>query len=153
MCDVCVWRFLQFVIYEWCDSYFTCNDRVFPDFSFKRKIHMLTDYTDLAMSQVTQRQSVAYNGSIPHLMSYLYQLSGNIRESKDTDRKGIQIFDTVNVYFETGMLVLEVITLVYVLNKKWWRKIFEKLLCNRCYHLNMWYIETITQVLRIETIT
>lgn len=68
----------------------------------------VTDYTDLAMSQVTQRQSVAYSGSIPHLMSYLYQLSADIGECKDPDRKGILVFEAVSVYFEPGMLVLEV---------------------------------------------
>ena len=68
------------------------------------------DYTDLAMSTVTQRQSIAYSGTLSQLYYYLSQLSGEIEKlTKDqSDRQGLRVFKAVTLTREQGLVTLEV---------------------------------------------
>ena len=69
---------------------------------------LFTDYTELAMSTVTQRQSIAYSGTLSQLYYYLSQLSGDIENVEQSDKKGLQVFKAVTVLHEPGMVTLEV---------------------------------------------
>jgi len=66
------------------------------------------DYTELAMSTVTQRQSIAYTGTLSQLYYYLSQLSGDIENADQSDKKGLKIFKAVTLLYEPGMVTLEV---------------------------------------------
>ncbi|XP_023929900.1 cleavage and polyadenylation specificity factor subunit 3 [Lingula anatina] len=67
----------------------------------------LHNYTELAMSVVTQRMSVPYTGSLPLLRYYLTQLSGDVEQVHSIDKPTLQVFKVINVVFEQRMVVLE----------------------------------------------
>ena len=73
-----------------------CNKCLFPD------------YTDLAMSTVTQRLSVRYTGTVALLQYYLNQLSGDLEQTTSQDRQIMRVFKSVNVIVEPRMVVIEV---------------------------------------------
>ena len=70
--------------------------------------HFISDYTDLAMSTITQRQSIAYTGTFPLLRYYLTQLSGDVEEYDVGEKQALRVFKAVNVVFEGRMVTLEV---------------------------------------------
>ena len=73
---------------------------------------LVVDYTDLAMSMVTQRQSVAFTGTYPLLYFYLNQLSGEVRRLPSnptvSDRQSLMIFSAITVTYEPRIVTLEV---------------------------------------------
>jgi len=67
-----------------------------------------TDYTDLAMSTVTQRLSVKYTGPLSLLTYYLNQLSGDIERSDSVkDKTVLKVFKSVNVIVENKLVTIE----------------------------------------------
>ena len=71
----------------------------------------ISDYTDLAMSTVTQRQSISYTGTMAMLQYHLGQLSGDVEilDSKENrDRKALRVFKVVTLTFDPSMVTLEV---------------------------------------------
>jgi hypothetical protein len=60
------------------------------------------------MSTVTQRQSIAYSGTLSQLYYYLSQLSGELEKLDKSDKKGLKIFKAVTLIHEAGMVTLEV---------------------------------------------
>ena len=77
------------------------------------------DYTDLAMSTITQRQSIAYTGTFPLLRYYLNQLSGDVEEYDVGEKQALRVFKAVNVVFEGRMVTLEVCNSYNCLNLNW----------------------------------
>lgn len=67
-----------------------------------------SDYTDLAMSTVTQRLSMKYSGTIALLQYYLNQLSGDLEQTMSGDRQVLRVFKSVNVIVEQKMVIIEV---------------------------------------------
>lgn len=67
----------------------------------------LSNYTDLAISTVTQRLSIAYTGTLPLLKYYLSQLSADIEQIEINDRVALRVFKSVNVIIEPKMAVIE----------------------------------------------
>ncbi|XP_046546070.1 LOW QUALITY PROTEIN: cleavage and polyadenylation specificity factor subunit 3-like [Haliotis rubra] len=67
----------------------------------------LPNYTDLAMSTVTQRLSIAYTGTIPLLRYYLSQLAGDVEAIKVNEKQALRVFKTITVVFEPRMVVIE----------------------------------------------
>ena len=67
-----------------------------------------SDYTDLAMSTVTQRLSVAYTGGLPLLRYYLNQLSGDVEQAEVNNNQTLKVFKSVTVIAEPKMVVVEV---------------------------------------------
>lgn len=72
------------------------------------KCILLSDYTELATSRVTQRQSIAYSGTLAQLRYYLSQLSGDVEMVEIGDKKAIQVFKAVTIIHEPRMITLEV---------------------------------------------
>lgn len=77
---------------------------------FKYHIVDATDinkYTDMSMSTVTQRQSLAFSGSPANLKLLLDRIGGNgTVEVLDTDKK-FKVFDCVEVTFDGKIVILE----------------------------------------------
>ncbi|XP_070566520.1 cleavage and polyadenylation specificity factor subunit 3-like [Ptychodera flava] len=69
----------------------------------------LSNYTDLAMSTVTQRQSVAYNAPLSLLTYYLTQLSGDVEHTEVNDKPALKVFKTITLIHEPalGMVTME----------------------------------------------
>ncbi|ESO95466.1 hypothetical protein LOTGIDRAFT_188747 [Lottia gigantea] len=67
----------------------------------------LPNYTDLAMSTVTQRLSIAYTGTIPLLQFYLTQLAGEMEHTKVKEKPALRVFKSVTIIFEPRMVVVE----------------------------------------------
>ncbi|XP_002736621.1 cleavage and polyadenylation specificity factor subunit 3 [Saccoglossus kowalevskii] len=69
----------------------------------------LGSYTDLAVSTVTQRQSIAYNAPLSLLTYYLTQLSGDIEHTEVHDKPALRVFKHVIVIHEAalGMVTME----------------------------------------------
>lgn len=67
----------------------------------------LSKYTDMSMSTVTQRQSLAFNGS-PGTLKLLLESIGGIGtvEVLDNDKK-FRVFDNVEVTFDGKIVILE----------------------------------------------
>ena len=72
-----------------------------------------TDYTDLAMSTVTQRLSIRYTGTVSLLQYYLNQLSGDLEQSMTGDKHVLRVFKSVSVIVEPKMAVIEVMFLYH----------------------------------------
>lgn len=67
----------------------------------------LSKYTDMSMSVVTQRQSLAFNGSPGSLKILLESIGGNgTVEVLDTDKK-FKVFDSVEITFDGKIVILE----------------------------------------------
>jgi cleavage and polyadenylation specificity factor subunit 3 len=77
---------------------------------FKYHIVDATDinkYTDMSMSTVTQRQSLAFNGSPSSLKFLLERIGGNgTVEVLDADKK-YKVFENVEVTFDGKIVILE----------------------------------------------
>ncbi|WAR03884.1 CPSF3-like protein [Mya arenaria] len=67
----------------------------------------LSNYTELAMSTVTQRLSIRYTGPVALLTYYLTQLSGDIESSTQRDRCVMRVFKSVNVIVEHKLVIIE----------------------------------------------
>ncbi|KAJ6654076.1 hypothetical protein lerEdw1_007502 [Lerista edwardsae] len=67
----------------------------------------LSNYTDLAMSTVTQTQAVPYTGSFNLLYYHLQKLTGDVKEIEVQDKPALRVFKTITVVQEPGMVVLE----------------------------------------------
>ncbi|KAK3101085.1 hypothetical protein FSP39_000832 [Pinctada imbricata] len=67
----------------------------------------LSNYTDLAMSTVTQRLSIGYTGTIPLLRYYLNQLSSDVEQVEKTEKPTIKVFKSITVTIEHSMAVIE----------------------------------------------
>lgn len=67
----------------------------------------LSNYTDLAMSTVTQRLSIRYTGTVALLQYYLNQLSGDLEQSMTGDKHVLRVFKSVSVIVEPKMAVIE----------------------------------------------
>jgi len=66
-----------------------------------------SDYTELAMSTVTQRLSVKYTGPVSLLSYYLTQLSGDLETTSQRDRTTLRVFKSVTVIVEPKLVVIE----------------------------------------------
>ena len=69
---------------------------------------LVSDYTDLAMSTVTQRLSIRYTGTVALLQYYLNQLSGDLEQTQSQDKQVLRVFKSVNVIIEPSMVIIEV---------------------------------------------
>ncbi|XP_071796062.1 cleavage and polyadenylation specificity factor subunit 3-like [Asterias amurensis] len=69
----------------------------------------LAEYTDLAVSTLTQRMSVAYNAPLSLLTHYLTQLSGDVEYVEVYNKPALRIFSAVTIVHEPakGMVTLE----------------------------------------------
>ncbi|KAH3884824.1 hypothetical protein DPMN_008809, partial [Dreissena polymorpha] len=68
----------------------------------------LANYTELAMSTVTQRLSVRYTGPVSLLQYYLTQLSGDLEsQPAQRDRTVLRVFKSVNVIVEHKLVIIE----------------------------------------------
>lgn len=67
----------------------------------------LSNYTDLAMSTVTQRLSIAYTGTVSLLKYYLTQLSSDIEHIEKADKPTLRIFKSVFLIIEPKMVIIE----------------------------------------------
>jgi hypothetical protein len=66
---------------------------------------LITEYTDMSMSQVVQRQSVHYSGALPALRLLLSQVSGNVEMLEE---KKMRVFQNVDVTLDNKIIMLEV---------------------------------------------
>lgn len=70
---------------------------------------LITEYTDMSMSQVVQRQSVHYSGALPVLRLLLSQVSGNVEMLEE---KKMRVFQNVDITLDNKIVMLEVRTLL-----------------------------------------
>nr|XP_054757424.1 cleavage and polyadenylation specificity factor subunit 3-like [Lytechinus pictus] len=73
----------------------------------------LSEYTDLAVSNVTQRQSIAYHAPLSLLTHYLTQLSTDLEYTELNDKPALRIFGEINIVHDPAA---RVITLEWVAN-------------------------------------
>jgi hypothetical protein len=66
-----------------------------------------TEYTDMSMSQVIQRQSIHYSGGMQVLRHLLTQVSGNVELLED---KKLRVFQNVELTLDNKIVTLEVHT-------------------------------------------
>jgi cleavage and polyadenylation specificity factor subunit 3 len=71
---------------------------------------LITEYTDMSMSQVMQRQSIHYSGGLPVLRHLLTQVAGNVEA---VDEKKMRVFQNVELTLDDKVVTLEVHTLLY----------------------------------------
>ncbi|KAK2174225.1 hypothetical protein NP493_817g02008 [Ridgeia piscesae] len=67
----------------------------------------LPNYTDLAMSTVTQRQSIAYTGTFQLLQYYLHQLSADVEMVEHATKQSMIVFKAITVTHDPKMVTLE----------------------------------------------
>lgn len=67
----------------------------------------LSNYTDLAMSTITQRISIAYTGTLPLLRYYLQQLSGDVEQFDISGKPALRVFKCITIIMEARMVVVE----------------------------------------------
>lgn len=70
--------------------------------------YFISDYTDLAMSTVTQRISIGFTGTLPLLRYYLQQLSGDVEQFEISSKPALKVFKCITVVIEARMAVIEV---------------------------------------------
>ena len=87
--------------YVYCDS-INCLHEHFSCIS------LYLDYTDLTMSRVTQRLSIAFTGTLGQLQYYLGQLSGDVEKLEVNDKPALRVFKAVTITQEPRMVTLEV---------------------------------------------
>jgi len=68
---------------------------------------LVTEYTDMSMSQVIQRQSIHYSGGLPVLRHLLTQVSGNVEVLEE---KKLRVFQNVELTLDNKIVTLEVHT-------------------------------------------
>lgn len=73
-------------------------------------ILFVSDYTELAMSTVTQRQSSYYTGSLAQLHLHVSQLTTDVEVLPATDgtTRGLKIFKEIVMLHSKNMITLEV---------------------------------------------
>jgi cleavage and polyadenylation specificity factor subunit 3 len=71
---------------------------------------LVTEYTDMSMSQVIQRQSIHYSGGLPVLRHLLTQVSGNVEVLEE---KKLRVFQNVELTLDDKVVTLEVCTMLY----------------------------------------
>ena len=77
--------------------------------------NLVVDYTELATSTVTQRQSIHYTGSPQLLYFYLVQLAGELQhietdqEKKDAPVLHVKAFEAITVQLIPPVCTLEVV--------------------------------------------
>ena len=79
---------------------------------YPKHFYVSLDYTDLAMSTVTQRLSIRYTGTVSLLQYYLNQLSGDLEQSTSGDKQVLRVFKSVSVIVEPKMVVIEVMIIL-----------------------------------------
>ncbi|KAF4790477.1 Cleavage and polyadenylation specificity factor subunit 3 [Turdus rufiventris] len=67
----------------------------------------LSNYTDLAMSTVTQTQAIPYTGPFNLLSYQLQKLTGDVEEIEIQQKPALKVFKNITVIQEPGMVVLE----------------------------------------------
>ncbi|XP_050806705.1 cleavage and polyadenylation specificity factor subunit 3 isoform X3 [Gopherus flavomarginatus] len=67
----------------------------------------LSNYTDLAMSTVTQTQAIPYSGPFNLLYYQLQKLTGDVEEIEIQQKPALKVFKNITVIQEPGMVVLE----------------------------------------------
>ncbi|XP_074660015.1 cleavage and polyadenylation specificity factor subunit 3-like [Tubulanus polymorphus] len=67
----------------------------------------LPNYTNLAMSTVTQQQSIVYTGTAALLQFYLQQLAGDVEGMEMPEKTVFRVFKSVNCIVEKKMVILE----------------------------------------------
>jgi len=67
----------------------------------------IPNYTDLTMSRVTQRLSIAFTGTLGQLQYYLGQLSGDVEKLEVNDKPALRVFKAVTITQEPRMVTLE----------------------------------------------
>ncbi|XP_041043954.1 cleavage and polyadenylation specificity factor subunit 3 [Cetorhinus maximus] len=67
----------------------------------------LSNYTDLAMSTVTQTQAIQYSGSFMLLAQHLQTLADTVEEIEVQEKPALRVFKAITVVQEPGMVVLE----------------------------------------------
>uniref|UniRef100_A0A8C3K8Z0 Cleavage and polyadenylation specificity factor subunit 3 n=1 Tax=Calidris pygmaea TaxID=425635 RepID=A0A8C3K8Z0_9CHAR len=67
----------------------------------------LSNYTDLAMSTVTQTQAIPYTGPFNLLYYQLQKLTGDVEEIEIQQKPALKVFKNITVIQEPGMVVLE----------------------------------------------
>ncbi|KAJ7398800.1 Cleavage and polyadenylation specificity factor subunit 3 [Pitangus sulphuratus] len=67
----------------------------------------LSNYTDLAMSTVTQTQAIPYTGPFNLLYYQLQKLTGDVEEIEIQQKPALKVFKSITVIQEPGMVVLE----------------------------------------------
>jgi cleavage and polyadenylation specificity factor subunit 3 len=71
----------------------------------------LSQYTDLTMSTVTQRQSIFYSGTLPLLQCILQHTAGDVEvvegEGSGDKKKVIRAFGAIDVIYEPRLVTLE----------------------------------------------
>jgi cleavage and polyadenylation specificity factor subunit 3 len=70
---------------------------------------LITEYTDMSMSQVLQRQSIHYSGALPVLQLLLSQVSGNVEMLEGNK---MRVFQNVDITLDNKIVMLEVYTLL-----------------------------------------
>ncbi|XP_077977969.1 cleavage and polyadenylation specificity factor subunit 3-like [Glandiceps talaboti] len=73
----------------------------------------LSNYTELAVSTVTQRQSISYNAPLSLLRYYLTQLSGDIEHTEVHDKPALKVFKDITIVHEPA---LSMVTMEWVAN-------------------------------------
>ena len=72
---------------------------------YLKLLEIVSEYTDMAMSTVVQRQSVHYGGSLSTLQCLISQLSGPL--DKIDDNK-FRVFQTIEITIDNKIAILEV---------------------------------------------
>uniref|UniRef100_A0A8C9F490 Cleavage and polyadenylation specificity factor subunit 3 n=1 Tax=Pavo cristatus TaxID=9049 RepID=A0A8C9F490_PAVCR len=67
----------------------------------------LSNYTDLAMSTVTQTLAIPYTGPFNLLFYQLQKLTGDVEEIEIQQKPALKVFKSITVIQEPGMVVLE----------------------------------------------
>lgn len=70
-------------------------------------IHLPTEYTDMSMSVVTQRQSVAFNGSVIGLKALLERVGGVGTVAEIEPELKYKVFDSVTIIINGKVLIME----------------------------------------------
>ncbi|XP_073481483.1 cleavage and polyadenylation specificity factor subunit 3-like isoform X2 [Aquarana catesbeiana] len=78
----------------------------------------LSNYTDLAMSTVTQTQAIPYTGPFNLLSYQLQQLPGEVDKMEGNEKDCLSVFKAITVIKEHGMVMLEVRTIYSILLKE-----------------------------------
>lgn len=68
---------------------------------------ILLEYTELSQSEVTQRQSFHYSGSIPLLKHVLTQLAGNIEILEGSETKW-KLYNCIDLTINNKTITIEV---------------------------------------------
>lgn len=71
-------------------------------------VSVVPGYTDLAMSTVIQRLSIAYTGTVQLLHFYLSQLAGDVTQTNAAGSIVLRVFSSITVTLHSNMVLVEV---------------------------------------------